>query len=149
MCFPNHRHREKATIMKFLRPFLPIILLVAVATGCAGLTGQARIESPKGVRPEKTVYGLASWYGRDYHGRRTASGERSNMYEYTASHRALPFGTLVRVINLRNGRQVLVRINDRGPFIRGRVIDLSYVAARDLAMVETGVEKVRLEIFPG
>ena len=71
------------------------------------------------------------------------------MYARTAAHKTLPFGTVVRVTNLRNGRQAVVRINDRGPFIKGRDIDLSYRTARDLGMVETGIEEVRLEILSG
>ncbi|RJP70808.1 MAG: septal ring lytic transglycosylase RlpA family protein [Candidatus Abyssobacteria bacterium SURF_17] len=97
----------------------------------------------------KIFFATASWYGRKFHGRRTASGETYNMHEYTAAHRTLPFGTRVRVTNLRNGRQTLVRINDRGPFVSGRDIDLSYQAAQDLRMIGTGVEKVELEIIPG
>ncbi len=93
--------------------------------------------------------GVASWYGRKFHGRRTASGEVYNMHAHTAAHRTLPFGTLVRVTNLRNGRQSVVRINDRGPFVPGRDIDLSYGAASDLGMVETGLARVRLEILSG
>ena len=97
-------------------------------------------------RPD-TVYGVASWYGREFHGRRTANGEVYNMHAQTAAHRTLPFGTIVRVTNLRNGREAVVRINDRGPFVAGREIDLSYGVARDLGMLETGLEKVRLEIL--
>jgi rare lipoprotein A len=89
--------------------------------------------------------GLASWYGRPYHGRRTASGEIYNMYAMTAAHRTLPFGTQVRVHDLENGRAVTVRINDRGPFVEGRIIDLSYAAARAVQM--PGVARVRLEIL--
>ena len=124
---------------------LPFVL--SVQMGCAGPTAQVRNEPSKGARAERVEYGIASWYGQKFHGRKTASGERFNMYEYTAAHRTLPFGTRVRVVGLRNNRSVLVRINDRGPFVRGRVIDLSYVAARDMAMLESGLEKVRLEIL--
>ncbi len=94
-------------------------------------------------------YGVASWYGRKFHGRKTANGEVYNMYARTAAHKTLPFGTMVRVTNLRNRRQTVVRINDRGPFIKGRDIDLSYRTAHDLGMVETGIEEVRLEIVSG
>ena len=92
---------------------------------------------------------VASWYGWEFHGRKTANGETYNMYDHTAAHKTLPFGTLIRVTNLRTGRQKIVRINDRGPFIAGRDIDLSYATARDLGMLDSGVEKVRLEILPG
>jgi rare lipoprotein A len=80
-----------------------------------------------------------------YHGRRAASGERISASEFTAAHRTLPFGTQVRVTNLANGRSVIVRINDRGPFGRGRIIDVSRAAARELGMIGSGVAKVRLE----
>ena len=93
-----------------------------------------------------TQTGIASWYGGKFHGRRTASGERFNKHALTAAHRELPFGTLVRVISLRTGRHTVVRINDRGPFVKGRVIDLSHAAARQLGIVASGVDRVRLEI---
>jgi len=89
--------------------------------------------------------GIASWYGHPYHGRRTANGEIYNMYGMTAAHRTLPFGTDVRVQNLENGSDVLVRINDRGPFVEGRIIDLSYTAAQAIHM--PGLARVRLEIL--
>ncbi|NJL08751.1 MAG: septal ring lytic transglycosylase RlpA family protein [Methylacidiphilales bacterium] len=91
--------------------------------------------------------GMASYYGlKDgYHGRRTANGERYDRNSLTAAHRSLPFGTHVRVTNLRNGRSVVVRINNRGPFIRGRIIDVSYAAARELGFVDRGVAQVRVE----
>jgi rare lipoprotein A len=95
----------------------------------------------------KSKYVTASWYGRKFHGRTTANGETYNMYAHTAAHKTLPFGTMIRVTNLSNGRQTMVRINDRGPFVKGREIDLSYATARDLGMLDTGVEKVRLEIL--
>ncbi len=91
-----------------------------------------------------TEEGLASWYGPKFHGKRTASGEVYNMYAFTAAHKILPLGTHVLVTNLENGRQVVVRINDRGPFVPGRIIDLSYAAARALGMVEEGVVPVRI-----
>jgi len=89
--------------------------------------------------------GIASWYGHPYHGRPTASGEIYNMYDMTAAHKTLPFGTRVTVHDLENGRDVTVRINDRGPFIEGRIIDLSYAAAQ--AMHMPGIAQVRLEIL--
>jgi len=91
--------------------------------------------------------GPASWYGREYHGRPTASGERFNMRAMTAAHQTLPLGTRVKVTNLENGRAVVVRINDRGPFLKGRIIDLSWGAARRLGMVEKGVVKVGLQLL--
>lgn len=91
--------------------------------------------------------GLASWYGPDFHGKKTSSQEIYNMYDLTAAHKSLPFGTYVMVTNLENGKSVQVRINDRGPFVRGRIIDLSYAAARVLGMVGQGVIRVRIEVL--
>jgi rare lipoprotein A len=82
--------------------------------------------------------GIASWYGKEFHGRKTASGEDYNMYAMTAAHKTLPLGTCVRVYNLNNGKTVDVRINDRGPFVRGRIIDLSYKAAKRIGLVGPG-----------
>ncbi|HEV2426144.1 MAG TPA: septal ring lytic transglycosylase RlpA family protein [Terriglobia bacterium] len=90
---------------------------------------------------------MASWYGRPYNGRPTSSGEIYNMYAMTAAHRTLPFGTHVRVYDLDNGQTVEVRINDRGPFVEGRIIDLSYAAARAMGMAGAGIARVRLEIL--
>ncbi len=91
--------------------------------------------------------GMASFYGNYFAGKKTASGERFNPARMTAAHRSLPFGTRVRVTNMRNGRSVVVRINDRGPFIRGRVIDLSKGAARVIKMVGRGVAPVRVQVL--
>jgi len=91
--------------------------------------------------------GMASWYGPGFHGRRSASGEVFNQHALTAAHRTLPFGTRVRVTNLRNNRQVVVRINDRGPYSHGRVIDLSAGAARAIGLARMGVGPVRLEVL--
>ena len=93
--------------------------------------------------------GLASWYGPGFVGRKTANGELFTSAEFTAAHKTLPFNTRVRVTNLANGRSVVVRINDRGPFKPGRVIDLSRVAAQRLDMVRSGVARVRLEVLDG
>ncbi len=91
--------------------------------------------------------GEASYYADKFHGRMTANGETFDMYAITAAHRKLPFGTKVRVTNLVNGMNVVVRINDRGPFVKGRIIDLSYGAAKKIGLVQSGVTKVKLEIL--
>ncbi len=91
--------------------------------------------------------GTASWYGRNHHGQRTASGEIFDMHGLMAAHRTLPFGTRVRVTNVETGQSVVVRIVDRGPYVDGRIIDVSYAAARALGMVERGVARVRLELL--
>jgi rare lipoprotein A len=91
--------------------------------------------------------GLASYYAEAFHGRRTASGEWFDTRSLTAAHKTLPFGTVVRVVNVANGRSVDVRVNDRGPFVRGRVIDLSFRAAEVLGMVDAGVANVRVYVL--
>ena len=94
-----------------------------------------------------TQVGMASWYGDKFHGRKTASGQRYDMNAMTAAHRSLPFGTKVRVINLNNNKRVIVTINDRGPFVKGRIIDVSKRAAGRLGMRQAGVAKVRVEVL--
>lgn len=89
--------------------------------------------------------GVASWYGRKFHKRRTSSGERYNMYKLTAAHKTLPFATRLRVTNLNNGKNVIVKVNDRGPFVSHRIIDLSYAAAKKIGMVNQGLVKVKVE----
>jgi rare lipoprotein A len=89
--------------------------------------------------------GVASWYGRDFHGRLTANGERYDMHAMTAAHTTLPLPTLARVTNLENGRHVVVRINDRGPFVKSRLIDLSYAAAKVLGYTDKGTVRVRVQ----
>ncbi|MEG3436558.1 septal ring lytic transglycosylase RlpA family protein [Pannus brasiliensis CCIBt3594] len=110
---------------------------------------QAKPSASQGTKGQTRArkQGMASWYGPGFHGRRTASGERFNSGGYTAAHRYLPFGTRVRVTNTRNGRSVVVRINDRGPFSGGRVIDLSTGAARAIGVFQSGVAPVVLEVL--
>lgn len=98
---------------------------------------------PKGPKME----GIASWYGPEFYGRRTASGEVYTGNDLTAAHNYLPLNTYVKVINLENGKSVMVRINDRGPFVKGRIIDLSYAAAKKIDMIEKGTAPVRLRII--
>lgn len=98
--------------------------------------------------PKSRAYqvGTASWYGGDFQGRITASGEPYNMYDLTAAHPTLPIGAHVRVTNLRNGRSVVVRINDRGPIVPGRIIDVSYSSAQALQFKSQGLQRVRLDV---
>lgn len=90
--------------------------------------------------------GIASWYGRDFHGLKTSNGEKYNMHAMTAAHKTLPMGTYVKVTRLDNGKEAIVRINDRGPFVRGRIIDLSFKAASELDMADSGT--CRVKIYP-
>src|SRR5437773_7085951 len=113
---------------------------LAAALAAAGCM-RIREPSPPPVAGGVQV-GVASWYGPGFHGNRTANGEIYDQYELTAAHRSLPHGTRVMVTNLMNGRAVEVRINDRGPFVGGRVIDLSYAAARAIDMVGPGTARV-------
>ena len=95
----------------------------------------------------ESVTGFASFYADAFDGKMTANGEIYNMYELTAAHKTYPFNTMIRVVNLANNKTVIIRINDRGPFIEGRIIDLSLGAATQLGMDKTGVQEVRLEII--
>ena len=128
--------------MRTLR-HLVLLTLVAALFGCGGKKPPLE---PADVR-HYTEKGKASWYGKKYHGRTTANGERYDMYAMTAAHRRLPFGSVVRVTNLDNGKSVEVRINDRGPFVKGRIIDLSYTAARKLDMIGPGVVPVKIKVI--
>jgi len=120
-----------------------------------------RVPSPVAI-PQKTAHpisaaqidtskayqmGVSSYYGKKFHGRKTANGEIFNMYKLTAAHRVLPLGTHVRVTNLSNGRWVEVKVNDRGPFIEGRILDLSFAAALEIEMVQAGTARVMIEII--
>ncbi|GBL53483.1 rare lipoprotein A [Pseudomonas citronellolis] len=119
---------------------LPALLCgLALLAGCASSSYESG--SARGYRAE----GTASYYGRAHHGKKTASGERFDQHALTAAHRSLPFGTRLKVTNLDNGRSVVVRVNDRGPFGRGRIIDLSRAAAERLNMLRSGTAPVRLE----
>jgi len=91
--------------------------------------------------------GEASWYGEDFHGQRTASGEIYDMYGFTAAHKTLPFHTVVRVVHPETRKSVVVRINDRGPYVDGRIIDLSWAAARDLGLHRVGTMQVELDVL--
>lgn len=114
-----------------------------------GLLGAGCTLLPKGLADfdiGMKERGIASWYGHDFHGWATANGEIYNMEALTGAHRTLPLGTVVRVTNIQNGEQVRVRINDRGPYVEGRILDLSLAAARKLLMVEQGIAAVQLEV---
>lgn len=104
------------------------------------------VVAKKAVKPFQV--GTASWYGSDFDGRLTASGEPYNMYDLTAAHPTLPLGSWVRVTNLHNGRAVVVKVNDRGPIVPGRIIDVSYGAARALHFKDKGLQRVRLDVVP-
>jgi rare lipoprotein A len=104
--------------------------------------------TPPAEWPLTSVTGIASYYGKEFHGRKTANGETFDMNAMTAAHRTLPFGTMVRVTNLANDQSVTVRINDRGPFIKGRIIDLSYGAAKSIDLLSIGQVKLEVLKYP-
>ena len=117
---------------------LSILCSIILLTSCAGKSY---------FRSGNVQKGLASWYGPDFHGKLTSNQEIYNMHALTAAHKTLPFGAYVRVTNLNNGKSVVVRINDRGPFVKGRIIDLSYAAAKKLGMDITGVAPVKVKVL--
>ncbi len=135
------------------RGFCVALIFLVFGTGCASTRNATNARNGNVIGHDvgatsvgSAEVGVASFYAHKYHGRKTASGEKYNMHEMTAAHRRLPFGAKVRVTNLSNNSSVVVRVNDRGPFVKGRVIDLSLAAAKKLDMVRTGVAKV--EVVP-
>jgi rare lipoprotein A len=122
-----------------------VVGLILLA-GCGGRSRIVTLPAPTPARVGNVEEGVASWYGYPYHGRRTSNGEIYDMDQLTAAHQSLPFDTWVRVTNLENGRGVDVRINDRGPFLKNRVIDLSRAAAQSIGMIGPGTARVRVEI---
>ena len=132
------------------------ILLLIVGCTRAIAPPKTPDEKPRPYRVGKTWYhpvsdakgyqeqGIASWYGKQFHGKKTSSGEIYDMYAMTAAHKTLPLGTRLRVVNLANNKSVIVRVNDRGPFVRGRIIDLSYSAAKKIDMIAAGTAPVEI-----
>lgn len=119
--------------------------LLALLAACGG---GRRHRGPEGLpRKERVQVGVASWYGREFHGKPTASGEPFDMYDLTAAHRTLPLGSRCKVTNLENGRETVLKINDRGPFVRGRILDCSYGAAQRLGFAGKGLARVRIEVL--
>ncbi|MFQ5991295.1 MAG: septal ring lytic transglycosylase RlpA family protein [Nitrospiraceae bacterium] len=129
---------------EWLRVSLILLALLLIA-GCS--TGVSKRAVRGGSYPVGYMeQGIASWYGPGFHGNLTANGERYDMHKLTAAHRTLPMGSIVRVRSLTNGRRVTVRINDRGPFVKGRIIDLSLEAAKTLRMTASGIDPVEIKV---
>jgi rare lipoprotein A len=146
--------------MKTAQNILNAIVLTLFLHGCALMQEQSnplgttppvaniiKPSPPKAEQEQKIQIGHASWYGPGFHGKKTASGVIYDQTEFTAAHRNLPLGSKVRVTNLENEKSVDVEINDRGPFIAGRIIDLSRAAARALGMLDDGITRVRIELL--
>jgi len=135
-----------------LRATVVIVFALLMASSCARTktvkqVPQAPQRSVKTVKPGDTERGIASWYGEPYHGRHAANGEVYDMNSKTAAHRTMPFGTWLRVDNETNGKQVNVRVTDRGPFVGDRIIDLSHKAAQEIAMIGPGTARVKLTVI--
>jgi rare lipoprotein A len=124
------------------------VLLCVPFLASAAPAPKSPAPSPAASSSSPYQVGRASWYGKRFHGRKTANGETYNMFDFTAAHRRLPLGTWVKVTNTRNGKWLVVRINDRGPYAGNRVIDLSYSAASLLGFKNRGTEKVRIDVVP-
>jgi rare lipoprotein A len=149
-----------SSAMERVLPFKWIFLatVVAAIAGCSSVDSSHRTSKPsprpykvagKWYQPQSHAHGfqqkgIASWYGKKFHGRKTSNGETYDMYGISAAHKTLPFNTVVRVHNLDNGKKIDVRINDRGPFVRGRIIDLSYGAAQKVGLVGPGTARVKI-----
>jgi rare lipoprotein A len=142
--------------VRALLRLLVVGLALLLGVGCASPKpepvepGEQKPRSRTTSRPRNpgdVQRGYASWYGKDFHGRPTASGERFNRNQLTAAHKTLPLGSRVRVVHSRNGRSVVVRINDRGPYSRKRIIDLSEAAAKRLRMIDQGVAPVTVHVL--
>jgi peptidoglycan lytic transglycosylase len=131
---------------RFRIALLPILFASILIAG-ACVPRRAPSTSPASIERHPAETGQASWYGKAHQGKRTASGERFDMHALTAAHRTLPFGTIVRVTEVKSGRSVNVRINDRGPYRRDRIIDLSYEAARKLGFVSRGTARVEITVI--
>lgn len=125
------------------------VVRTTVKVSKTSVSGQVKKVSYSPVSAKSTFSssGVASYYGPGFHGRRTANGERFDMHAMTAAHRTLPFGTLVKVTNLSNGKSTVVRVNDRGPYVGNRVIDLSVAAAKEIGSTGSGTARVNLEVL--
>ena len=128
---------------------IEILLLVLFIAGCTSMPRYRRDALPPPIKPGGNYVetGVASYYADDFHGKPTSSGEIFDMYAMTAAHKTLPLGSIVKVTNLTNNKSVTVKINDRGPFVKKRIIDLSYGAAQVVGMVGPGTAKVRVKVI--
>jgi rare lipoprotein A len=139
--------------MKTILTALSALLLgVGVATASDPVSDSRSATTRKSTaqnvkKAKKTMVGEASWYGKAFHGRTTASGEEYDMFQLTAAHKSLPLGTYVKVTNLRNGKWAVLKVNDRGPYVGDRILDVSYGAAQVLNFRGRGVEKVKIEVI--
>lgn len=142
--------------------FYLLIIIIAMLTSCSNSpryrTGPAKpssankgkppsLKTSSNVKNRKVMTGVSSFYAEDFHGKLTANGEVYDMYGLTAAHKTLPLNTIVRVTNLENNKSLILRINDRGPYVKGRILDCSYGAAKKLEFVNEGTTKVKIEVI--
>ncbi|MFK5975968.1 MAG: septal ring lytic transglycosylase RlpA family protein [Sulfurovum sp.] len=153
---------------KILTKLLLSTLLLSLFVGCSSRYEMGATQNTSKARQKATMrsykvkgkryhpsyaevgqmsYGVGSWYGADFHGGRTSNGERYNMHKRTGAHKTLPMDTMVKVTNLTNNKSTVIRINDRGPFVRGRIVDCSYKAGKDLGLDKSGIAKVSVEVL--
>lgn len=150
---------------RFTSVFVIIAAIVFIFSNCSTTSHSASNRGKQAIRPSSKsvkkkpappgkykskkheLQGIASYYGSKFHQKKTASGERFDMYSLTAAHRTLPFNTRIKVTNMENKKSVIVRINDRGPFKKGRVVDLSYKAAKKIGLIKKGTAKVQIKIL--
>jgi rare lipoprotein A len=137
--------RQKVLCRPLAESAAVVLTGVCLMAAALAMNYKPRVAAATHAATVREQIGTASWYGRGFHGRTTANGERFNQYQLTAAHRTLPLGTIADVVNMENGKTVRVRINDRGPYIGERVIDLSLAAARRLGMIEQGLARVRVK----
>ena len=133
--------------MKYILIILLPILFLNFCAPSSRFASKKYNRKTVNVRDGEIIIGYASYYADKFHGRKTANGEIFNMHDYTAAHRNLPFNTVLLVTNFENGKKVKVRINDRGPYVKGRILDLSLQAAKDLGLIKSGVTKVQIKVL--
>ena len=141
------KYKKNLPILLLLFILFPISLLAKKDINIKDYIDRGIHYYPKYVKKGLVKYGKASWYGKPFHGRLTANGERYSMYQMTAAHRTYAMNTIVKVTNLHNKKSIKVRINDRGPFYHTRDIDLSYAAAKRLGMHKKGIERIKIEVI--
>ena len=141
---------NRALRQAILLSLISVIIIMYLGCTASPTFRRSEIKRPSvqwDLPQEPYQVGLASYYGKKFHGRPTASGEIFDMYDMTAAHKTLPLGSQIQVTHLGNHRSIIVKVNDRGPFVEGRILDLSYGAAKEIGMIEEGVAEVRIDVF--
>jgi rare lipoprotein A len=149
----KQNENERKLTMQIVVAFIVIVFSFSACSANVRFSKTTNADSVKTIQAQKdknnpnlAIRGRCSYYGKKFHGRKTANGETFDMYQLTAAHKTLPFGTVLRVTNLDNQKTVTVRINDRGPFVKNRVLDLSYAAAKEIDLIKNGTAKIEAEI---